>query len=167
MYIEPIIPFWLNMEWIQKYWRNGPLRPMKVSYLVLIMYSTWLTSCRLCLLEIKTSRVKMWVQFFFTWARRRAGDGLPAPPLPAVPRSREAENERPSTPTATDPNRPRYVTGNWRPPPEHRYPAFEVYKTMEEARFEQRRRQIQVGQLPPSALRRAWEQMQTQAGDST
>ncbi|PVG03326.1 hypothetical protein CPB86DRAFT_793754 [Serendipita vermifera] len=114
--------------------------------------------------EIKNSRVKMWVQYFFSWARRRAGDDLPAPPLPTTSHSRQSSDQRPSTPTASS---PRFVTGGWISPPEHRYPAIEIYRTKEEARFEQRRRQKMVGQLPPSALQRAWQQMQAQAGGST
>ncbi|PVF94108.1 hypothetical protein CPB86DRAFT_713818 [Serendipita vermifera] len=110
--------------------------------------------------ELGTLRKKLWVRFKFSWGRRRAGENLPAPPLPPRPQR--------SSPSQTPPSSPGGASNGPIPPeirdfrrlPGHPYPAFEVFTTKEEARDEYHRRQANIGELPEMAVQKAWRRTQ-------
>lgn len=79
----------------------------------------------------------MWIRFRFIMARRRAGDGLPAPPLPTLP-----------------------LTEVQQSPARSRYPAIDVYYTREDNLRRMRQRRSTIGVLPPSVVGRAWAKKQ-------
>lgn len=88
-------------------------------------------------------KVKTWTRFRFCWARKRADEGLPAPPLMTVTPQPSAQG---------------LVMGERREIT--RYPYFFVHNSAEEAAYETRRRNDAVPPLPESDLRRAWTRKQ-------
>jgi hypothetical protein len=99
--------------------------------------------------ELETLTPKMWLRFRFFMGRRRAGEGLPAPPLPIFPMSEENSpiNAQDGPQVSLRPRRPRY-------------PAFDLYCTREENLTRMQQRLSSYGVLPPSVVRRAWARRQ-------
>ena len=92
--------------------------------------------------ELNNMDPKQWVRFRFYLGRRRAGEGLPAPPLPALP--------------PVDPD----VLARQAARP--RYPAYDLYNTQEENDARMKLRHDSYGVYPQSVLRRAWAKKQAQ-----
>jgi hypothetical protein len=91
----------------------------------------------------------MWIRFRFFMGRRRAGEGLPAPPLPLLPSS---GGNPPTIAQSGEEARPRR--------PHTRYPALDVFYTREQAFEKMRQRLSGQGVFPPSVARRAWARYQ-------
>ncbi|PVF94106.1 S-adenosyl-L-methionine-dependent methyltransferase [Serendipita vermifera] len=116
--------------------------------------------------ELTRQTQKIWVRFQFCWGRRRAADGLPAPPLP--PRLAR------SSPTQSPPSSPQEENASissdirdFRRAPGYHYPAIEVFTTPEEARNDRAYRQASKGEMPELMVRRAWRLLQQQRGQQT
>lgn len=76
-----------------------------------------------------------WTRLILFWTRRRAGPGLSAPPIPAL---KSKAGERTST----------------------RYPAFELYRTREEALAKCKEWHESIPDLSTFAVAKAWKRMQ-------
>lgn len=104
----------------------------------------------------------LWVRFRFCWARRRAGEGLPAPPLPERP----GKSSPPETPPLTPRGESSFPTPSdvkdFCRPLGYRYPAIEIFATADEARIEREKREINVGELPELVVEKAWSLLQEQ-----
>lgn len=101
--------------------------------------------------ELRDLNPRMWLRFRFMMARRRAGEGLPAPPLPTAP------TPDPLTSTAQE-----LEDAEQRRRPQVRYPAMDIYYTREENMARMRQRRSTFGTFPPSVVKTRWEK--TQAG---
>jgi hypothetical protein len=101
------------------------------------------------LAELESLTPRMWVRFRFYMGRRRAGEGLPAPPLPRFPVSEENSpiNAQGGQQVSSRPRRPRY-------------PAFDLYCTREENLARMQQRLSSYGVLPTFVVRRVWERRQ-------
>lgn len=94
-------------------------------------------------IELNSLHPHMWCRFRFAWARRRAGEDLPAPPLPTNVAAAATRRSRPL------------------------YSSLETFHTYEEALTEWKRKQAAVGVWPTSAVQRASLAQATQATQST
>lgn len=95
--------------------------------------------------ELDSMNRRYSARFPFAWARRRAGEGLPAPPLPQI-----------STDPAHQP------VGGPKRKTRFKEPFFELFHTPEEALAAREKRRSTLGQYPVSAVGKAWTAIQTQ-----
>ncbi|PVF94115.1 S-adenosyl-L-methionine-dependent methyltransferase [Serendipita vermifera] len=116
--------------------------------------------------EITTPKKKLWVRFRFCWARRRASEGLPAPPLPKHPGRSSPPDTPPLTPRGSNSPPISPEVKDFCRPLGHRYPAIEIFTTAEEARREREKRELNVGELPELMVERTWRLMQQQTNQS-
>lgn len=110
-------------------------------------------------LELPSPHNRVWVRYRFCWGRRRAGDGLPAPELPALPSPASSKSSSPSgsprLPTIME-GSPKSSSGVKRRRKRSRYPGLQVYSNSEEAVRETKKRIDSKGVLPTPAVTRAW-----------
>jgi len=100
--------------------------------------------------ELKEMRIRMWCRFRFCWARRRADQGLPAPPLPSTASdlaNATVNTDLESTASLT----PQSTNASLNLP----CPSYELYHTQEEARAAWRKKSNEVGIWPTSFVARA------------
>jgi hypothetical protein len=104
--------------------------------------------------ELNSMRTRLWVRFRFCWARRRAGDSLPAAPL-ASDQSLSTSNTLVNAGSRNSVNAT-FTLDEGRP----RYPFFNVWTSAKEAAAEVKRRRDARGVFPEPDVQRAWEQKQ-------
>lgn len=78
----------------------------------------------------------IWVRYAVAWARRRAGENQPAPPLPALADPEKAKVES------------------------HHYTGLHIFKTPEAAAEDMRIRAERAGEEPTAFVTRVWNKMQ-------
>jgi hypothetical protein len=96
----------------------------------------------------------MWMRFRFVMARRRAGEGLPAPPLPTL------ASATPDSPLGVDRDMLTDGHAQGRQTDRPRYPASEVFYTKEENSQWMLRLHSTLGVFPTPVVKKAWERMQ-------
>ncbi|KIM25818.1 hypothetical protein M408DRAFT_330998 [Serendipita vermifera MAFF 305830] len=102
--------------------------------------------------ELKELTHKMWLRYRFMMARRRAGEGLPAPPLPT------AQTLDPSTGTSEE-----LEDAEQQRKSQVRYPAMDIYYTREENMAKMRQKRSGFGVFPPSAVKAKWDMTRSES----
>lgn len=89
-------------------------------------------------IELKYLSPPTWLRFVAAWARRREGDGLPAPPL-SIDTSKSLNTKKVETAP---------------------YPGLHIFRTPEEAAEDMTIRAERFGDEPYAFVRKTWEKMQ-------
>ncbi|KIM25817.1 hypothetical protein M408DRAFT_204621 [Serendipita vermifera MAFF 305830] len=102
--------------------------------------------------ELRDLNPRMWLRFRFMMARRRAGENLPAPPLPTV-----------QTPDLSTSAAQELEDAETRRRTRVQYPAMDIYHTREENMARMRQRRSTFGVFPTSAVQANWDKIHSES----